>query len=219
VLIVDAEPVFVAGVSSVLARAGLDAQPVDPGVLAGAVEPARVGEGVEHPDDPASVVVLDSALGGNAGLARMVRAAHVQWPGAPLVLILRRERQEGMLDLLEEGVRSLLHRRCEPEELVAAVQAAAAGRTWVAPALAGSIRAQSVAERAGDRSAALSARELEVLRRMATGATNVAIGRALGISENTVRNHVHAILTKLGAANRTDAVALAAQRGIVEMSG
>jgi DNA-binding NarL/FixJ family response regulator len=219
VLIVDAEPVFVAGVSAVLARVGLDVQPVDPGVLAGAAGPDLADEGDDRPAAPPGVLILDSALGGTAGLASMVRAAQSQWPAAQLVLILRRERQEGLLDLLGAGVRALLHRRCEPEELVAAVQAAGSGRTWVASVLAGSIRAQSQAERAGDRSAVLSARELDVLRRMATGATNMAIGRTLGISENTVRNHVHAILTKLGATNRTDAVALAAQRGIVEMSG
>jgi two-component system NarL family response regulator len=234
VLVLDAEPVFAAGAGAVLSRAGLEVRPLEPdsaAVLA-AAEPEDGGagpdvlapQGVGEPlglssVPPASILVLDSALSGAAGLVALVRAARVGWPDAALVLVLRRERQEGLLGLLSAGARALVHRRCTPEDLVTAVESAAAGRTWVSGPLAGSLRAESLAERSGHRPATLSARELEVLRRLATGATNAAIGHSLGISDNTVRNHVHAILAKLGATNRTDAVAVATRRGIVEISG
>jgi DNA-binding NarL/FixJ family response regulator len=65
---------------------------------------------------------------------------------------------------------------------------------------------------------ALTRRQLEVLRALAAGGSNAAIGARLGISEHTVRNHVHALLGKLGAANRTDAVTIAMRRGLVDLA-
>ena len=65
--------------------------------------------------------------------------------------------------------------------------------------------------------AVLSARESEVLQLMATGASNKAIARALGISAHTAKFHVTAIMTKLDATSRTDAVARAMRSGLVMM--
>jgi DNA-binding NarL/FixJ family response regulator len=63
----------------------------------------------------------------------------------------------------------------------------------------------------------LSQRELQVLKQIALGKSNKEIGQVLYISERTVKNHVTAILEKLNAAGRTEAVALAAQRGLVNV--
>ena len=63
----------------------------------------------------------------------------------------------------------------------------------------------------------LSQRELQVLKQMALGKSNKEIGQVLYISEHTVKNHVQAILEKLNAVGRTQAVALAAQRGLVNI--
>jgi DNA-binding NarL/FixJ family response regulator len=65
---------------------------------------------------------------------------------------------------------------------------------------------------------ALTRRQLDVLRALAAGDSNASIGARLGISENTVRNHVHAVMAKLGAANRTDAVTIAMRLGLVELT-
>lgn len=70
------------------------------------------------------------------------------------------------------------------------------------------------ASRAGGALPALSARELEVLRHLAEGASNKAIARMLGISAHTVKFHVAAILEKLGATSRTEAAALAIRAGL-----
>jgi DNA-binding NarL/FixJ family response regulator len=64
-------------------------------------------------------------------------------------------------------------------------------------------------------SEALTPRELEVLQALAGGLTNRAIARRLAVSENTVKFHVSSILTKLDAASRAEAVALAARRGLL----
>jgi DNA-binding NarL/FixJ family response regulator len=220
VLVVDAEPVYASGVAALLG--GTPVELVDPAgwEVGGALdEPEAAQEGPGEPVPSQAVVLLDAGLAGVAGVTALVRAARARWPRAAIVLVMRRERSEGLLALMEAGARVLLHRRCVPEELDAAVRAAAAGQTWVSAPLAGTVRAELLEERSGGRSATLSPREREVLRRMATGASNAAIARGLGISENTVRNHVHAVLAKLGAANRTDAVTLAARRGLVEISG
>lgn len=64
----------------------------------------------------------------------------------------------------------------------------------------------------------LSKRETEVLQLLASGKTNRSIGEQLSISESTVKFHMHAILHKLDASNRTEAVSIAAQRGLVELN-
>ena len=64
----------------------------------------------------------------------------------------------------------------------------------------------------------LSERELEILKQMARGKSNKAIGQALYISENTVKGHVKSILTKLDAIGRTEAIAIANRRGLIQTS-
>jgi DNA-binding NarL/FixJ family response regulator len=61
----------------------------------------------------------------------------------------------------------------------------------------------------------LTAREFEVLKMLPRGLTNKQIGRALGISDNTVRNHVNSIIEKLEVAGRTEAATVAIQRGLI----
>ena len=64
----------------------------------------------------------------------------------------------------------------------------------------------------------LTARELEVLNMLARGLTNKQIGRALDISDNTVRNHVNSIIEKLEVSDRTEAATTAIHRGIIEVN-
>jgi DNA-binding NarL/FixJ family response regulator len=208
-------------VVAVLAAAGLAARALPPAEvadLAAAVErsgaPARAG-GHRGPD----VVVLDAALGG-APYARDLVAAITAGADPPAVVVVARAaRPDGLVAALSAGARALVHRWCTPAELVAAVTSALAGTDLVAAPLAGLLRAEALAAASGGDSRQLSTRELQVLRGLARGATNAAIGTSLGISEHTVRNHVRAILAKLGASNRTDAVTIALRRGIVDLAG
>jgi DNA-binding NarL/FixJ family response regulator len=167
---------------------------------------------------PAAVVV-DAGLGlrpygGDIAVELGARA-----PEVAVVMLVRRALSVGMVEAMESGALALVHRRCTPEELVAAVSAAIGGQNWVAAPLAGILRSELLSEVSGERPAELSGRELEVLRGLATGATNAQIAARLGLSEHTVRNHVHAVTRKLGVANRTDAVATGLRRGLVDLPG
>ncbi len=202
VLVADTEPVFAEGVRGLVAATGLPVRVV------AQLPAAAAGEA-----RPGPVLVADSAL--VVGLAQVRRLAR-DWPR--LVLVLRRVPPAGVSALLDGGVPVIVHRGCTPEELVAAVHAGAAGRSWLSPPMAQAARAEV---RAGATGAAppttLSARELEVLAHLASGATNAGIADDLGVSPNTVRNHVRAVMAKLGATTRTEAVAIAARRGMVDL--
>lgn len=63
----------------------------------------------------------------------------------------------------------------------------------------------------------LTAREIEILKMLSKGPTNKEIGRALGISDNTVKNHVNSIIEKLEVSDRTEAATTAIQRGIISV--
>jgi len=115
----------------------------------------------------------------------------------------------------------VLQRDATGEEIVTAIAAAAGGlltldRRWVGDLLAIPERSQaSIPERLADSEEPLTARELEVLQLLAEGLPNKRIAAQLHISEHTAKFHVSAILLKLGAASRTEAVTLAARRGLL----
>ena len=109
-------------------------------------------------------------------------------------------------------------RQSTGEEIAAAVRAVAAGLVVVHPALADRVLGRPLAP-AGSPPAvadnALSAREREVLQLVAEGLPNKTIATRLSLSEHTVKFHIQAILTKLGASSRTEAVRIGARRGLV----
>jgi DNA-binding NarL/FixJ family response regulator len=112
------------------------------------------------------------------------------------------------------GVRALLPRDASAEEILAAVEAAAAGLAVVSPAdLEGLLRAGPQAATAPE--AALTPREMEVLRLMAEGAANKQIAWKLSISEHTVKFHVASIFAKLNAGTRTEAVTQGIRGGLI----
>lgn len=113
-----------------------------------------------------------------------------------------------------------LPRDAGAEEIVAAILAAASGLTVLdrglaQEALAGLARGQVDAQPVNEQEEPLTAREREVLQLLAQGIPNKQIAQRLSISEHTVKFHVSAIMTKLGAASRTEAVTTAARRGLL----
>jgi DNA-binding NarL/FixJ family response regulator len=114
-----------------------------------------------------------------------------------------------------------LQRDATGEEIVAAIPAVAGGLITFDRRLAGDLLAtserpqQPVPERLADVEEPLTARELEVLQLLAEGLPNKLIAAQLHISEHTAKFHVSAIMLKLGAASRTEAVTLAARRGLL----
>jgi DNA-binding NarL/FixJ family response regulator len=124
------------------------------------------------------------------------------------------------LGALAAGAQAVLSRSASEAEIAAAIAAAQNGLAVLPqPLLAhllagGAIEGPEPPRETGD-SSLLTPRELEVLAAMADGASNKAIARRLGISYHTVKFHVAAILTKLDADSRTEAVARAAHLGLV----
>ena len=122
-------------------------------------------------------------------------------------------------DALRSGVRAALPGDISPEQLVAALQAVASGLLVLHPAHINEVLpAGANAPRALDELAeSLTRRELEVLQMLAGGLSNKEIAARLNISEHTAKFHVASILGKLGAASRTEAVAIGIRRGLVLM--
>ncbi len=116
--------------------------------------------------------------------------------------------------LWEAGVRAILLRTTPLPRLITALAAAAEGLIVVDDQLLGLFARISPAD-APEIEEPLTAREMEVLQLLAQGLANKAIARTLAISEHTVKFHVNAILTKLGAQSRTDAVVRASRAGLV----
>ena len=111
---------------------------------------------------------------------------------------------------------AMLLRDAGADEIAAAIRAAAQGLVVLDPAVAGLLqdRPKRVVAESG---VTLTARERSVLGLVAVGLPNKGIARELGISEHTVKFHVGAILGKLGAASRAEAVAMAARQGLIAL--
>ncbi len=132
--------------------------------------------------------------------------------GAP-VLALVADAEAGAL-AWGLGCRGMLLRQADAEQLATAVTALAAGLVVLAPALAVALSPDA---EMGDVVSDLTPRELEVLRLVTEGLTNKAIAQRLAISDHTVKFHVNAILSKLGAQSRTDAVVRATRLGLIAL--
>ncbi|WP_077002760.1 response regulator transcription factor [Variovorax sp. KK3] len=130
----------------------------------------------------------------------------------PRILVLTHlDREWDVRVAMEAGVHGYLLQKCKPAQLVDAVRTVHAGARYVSSELALKLADCLMRD-------ALTVREMEVLRAMATGATNRRISIALGIADATVKAHVRAILSKVGAGARTEAVAIAVRRGLTSAS-
>ncbi len=117
-------------------------------------------------------------------------------------------------EALRSGVRAVLPRDAAPAEMIAAIEAAAAGLVALHPA---DLQALLPAPHrtAVETGESLTPRELEVFAMLAEGAGNKAIAWKLGISEHTVKFHVASIMSKLNAGSRTEAVSIGIRRGLI----
>ncbi len=162
----------------------------------------------ENPD----VVLMDLQFGASvditgADATRRIRALDA----APYVLVLTNyDSDADILGAVEAGASGYLLKDAPPHELTAAVRAAAAGESALAP-----IIASRLLDRMRTPQASLSAREMQILDLVAAGQSNVEIAAELFISETTVKSHLAHIFTKLGVTTRTAAVSVARQRGIL----
>ena len=176
-------------------------------------------------DDPAAISLLIDQNHVNVVLADVPprerladwRIRHNQ---TAFVIFVDGVNEEDSLDALYAGARAILPRTAKPDEIVTAIKAVTKGLAVLPSELLPTLLsgASLVGELLDDNDtdrARLTPRELEVLAAMADGISNKAIARRLGISFHTVKFHVAAILAKLNADSRTEAVARAAQLGLV----
>ncbi len=160
-----------------------------------------------------NVIIYDLALERDedmAGLWRLRREA----PAAAVLALADGETPSRMVAALQAGARGCLPKTTGGPELVEALHDVAVGEVIVPAgatvALLGQLRGDAPA-------VALSPREADVLRGVASGLTNKAIALKLGISEHTVKFHLGGAMTKLGAASRAEAVASALRLGLISV--
>lgn len=156
------------------------------------------------------VTLMDLRLSDLSG-SEATQAIHSEFPDARIIIISTYICDEEIYRALQMGAMAYLVKSVEREELILAIRKAAAGQRHISPEVTGRL-----AERVGR--SQLSARELDVLRLLVSGSRNRTIASTLDITEGTVKLHVSNILSKLGAADRTEAVTVALQRGIVRLS-
>ncbi len=161
------------------------------------------------------VVVMDIRMPGVDGIEATRRIlAGVDAP--PRILILTTfEHDDHVLEALRAGASGFLLKRAEPAELVRAIRLLAEGDSLLFPA---AIRRLAARSPRVPRDLDLTAREAEILRAMTRGLSNAEIAEALVVSLETVKTHVSAILSKLGARDRTQAVIRAYESGFVAPS-
>ena len=160
---------------------------------------------------PIPDVICWDPSGGEAAAERLLAAA-----GAVPVLALLGGRTSGA-DLWRAGVRALVDRGAPPPVLAAALRAAAQGLAVLEPAAAEAFLRVAPPAADGEGPDALTPREREVLALLAEGLGNKAIAAQLGVSDHTAKFHVNAILAKLGAGTRAEAIVLAVRRGLVAL--
>ncbi len=203
VLIVDDHPVVREGLAAVLE----DTKDIRVVGALGSAEEALASVGAGPPD----VVLLDLELPGMNGVDA-IPGLTAAAPRSRIIVLTAYDTEERVLGALKAGAAGYLLKGAGAAEIVQAIRAVAAGGSYLTPRVAARVVARVNAPR---RSGTLSDRERQVLRLVARGRANKQIARDLGITERTVKFHMTSIFNKLGADNRAQAIAIAAERGLL----
>lgn len=202
ILIVDDHPVVRAGLASML------------GTQSGMIVAGSACSGEEAlslldrlcPD----VILLDLRMPGMNGIDFM-RQARVQNFSGRIVVLTSFETDEDVYRAVQAGAHAYLPKNTSQEEMLEAIRTVHGHGRYFPPSIAAHL-----AERLGRSS--LTPREHQILELLAKGLTNKQIGTVLQISEHTARNHVNSIIEKLEVSDRTEAVVIALQQGLVSIS-
>jgi len=201
VLSVDDHPLLNEGIAAIINNQPdmeLVAQAIDGGDAIGKFREC-------HPD----VILMDLRLPDMSGIDTMI-AIRAEFPEARVVMLTTFEGDVEIQRALEAGARGYLLKSMPPRDLVAAIRQVHAGKKRIPSEVAARL-----AEHMGEED--LTARELDVLQHAANGNRNRDIAEKLFISEDTVKVHIKHIMEKLGATDRTQAVAVALRRGIFQL--
>ena len=155
------------------------------------------------------ILLLDLRMPKRDGL-QVVTELMSRTPRPRIIVLTTSEKSEDLRRSLTAGVKGYLVKGAEPRQLWDTIREVFAGKSSLPHDVAAKL-ADSMAH------AQLSRRELQVLEQMAVGRSNKEIGQILYLSEYTVKSHVKAILKKLDAVGRTEAIAIARERGLVKL--
>jgi NarL family two-component system response regulator LiaR len=157
------------------------------------------------------VVLQDLMVPGGIDGIETTRRLLERHPGIRVVALTASTDEARLTGVLRASAAGYVRKDAEPETLLAAVRAVARGRTYIDPSVT---RAMLQTGTAAD---ALTARETDVLRRLALGLSNKEIAAALDVGEETVKTHVTHVLAKLRVDNRAQAIVQALKRGLVSL--
>ena len=160
----------------------------------------------EHRPD---VTLLDLRMPELDGVGAIMEIRELD-ENAQIVVLTTYDGDEDIYRAIKAGAKAYLLKDTARDALVETVRRVHAGETYLPPQLAAKL-----AERLSGQ--ALSPREIEVLQRMAAGKSNKEIGAELFISEGTVKTHLKSIFSKLDVVSRTEAVATATRRGLIQL--
>lgn len=159
------------------------------------------------------VLLLDLAMPELDGL-EVARRVHLSCPSTAIVALTAHDEEAYVLAVLEAGASGYLSKASRGQQVVQAVRAAAAGETVLSGTVAASVTRRALGGDAHSR-AALTNRELDVLRAAARGLGNKQIAVELNMSARTVQTHLTRVFAKLGVGSRTEAVLVAMRQGLV----
>ena len=158
------------------------------------------------------VVLMDLIMDQMDGAAA-TRAIRLNHPGVQVIALTSFREDLLVQKALQAGAISYLLKNVSADELAAAIRAAHAGRSTLAPEVAEALIHAATQPPAPGFD--LTARERDVLELMVKGLSNIDIAERLVVSQSTIKTHVSSILAKLGVTSRTEAVALAVQHHLV----
>jgi len=211
VALVDDQPLVRAGLLRILALdEGFD-------VVAECSDGAEAVQTLEHV--AADVVLMDVRMRGMDGIEATRRLREADGP--PVLVLTTFDDDLVLWGAIEAGAAGFVLKEASAEEIIDATRTVASGGAWldraVLPRVLASFRTTGVRRaRESLRADGLTERELDVLRLMATGATNTEIAHQLVVSEATIKTHVGSIFSKLGVRDRAGAIVFAYQHGITD---
>jgi DNA-binding NarL/FixJ family response regulator len=162
------------------------------------------------------IILMDLKMPGINGI-EATRRIHNLYPSIKVLVLTTFDDDEWVLDAIRAGAAGYLLKDTPRAKLVEAIHGTFEGKTFLDPKIAGKIMDQATSKQSRPTSimsSKLSMREIDVLRLVAHGLSNIEIAQQLSLSEGTVRNNVSAILNKLELPDRTQAAILAIRHGL-----
>lgn len=153
------------------------------------------------------IVIMDLVMPRKDGVSA-TRELHEQLPGTNVVVLTSYSTSDTIAAALQAGARGAVMKSADDNDLLSAIRTVAAGETFVSTEVKGLLAVDPPAP-------TLSKRQLEVLQALVKGFNNTEIADQLGISRTVVKDHVETLLSKLGAANRTELTAITVRKNLL----